>query len=186
MAACFNRLVLGLGLIGAIVLTGSSNVEAQAAKKEKKTYFKGKVISYDADLKLMRVAKGKQTVTLVVPPEIPMQIDSQPTTKKVAELPTDTYVSILLNADKSTGVQLDAQGPLVTRTIDEIDRENFTLKCHDDKKNVETVSFAADVPVTNDQVPGTLDDIKVGSKVFLKLSFDKSQALTIRVLKSKK
>lgn len=186
MVDSLKRLIPGFGLIAAILLVGSSNVEAQAAKKVKKTYFKGKVISYDAELKLMRVAKGTLTVTLVVEPEIPMQIDSQPTTRKVAELPTDTVVSILLNADKSAGVQLDAQGPVVLRTVESIDRENFTMKCRDDKKNVESVSFATDVPVTNDQVPGTLDDIKAGSRVFLKLSFDKSKAMTIRVIRSKK
>lgn len=184
MSINLTRILLGLGLLTAIVLSSASS-RAQAPAKQKKSYYKGKIISYDAERKLLRIANGKQSVTLVVEPNVPLQIDSMASTKKVADLPADSYISVLLNADKTAGLEVNALGPLVMGTIDAIDLENNKLQSVDKKKNPSSYVFAPNVPVTIDKTTGKVEEIKVGAQVQMKLSFDKSKALSIRVLRAK-
>ena len=178
-------LSVGLFAIVAIAVSWAAADDAVPTFKASKNAFKGKLIGFDSERNLIRLAKGSSSsATLVIDKNVKVIVDYQPSDRKLTDLPPDTIIGAVLNPDRTTLVEAHAFGPVVVRTVKSIDLEERTLHVVLGKKD-EALPFVKGTKVTKTKADATLDDVKPGDRVSLQLSVDKTKVLTIEVLPPK-
>jgi hypothetical protein len=143
--------------------------------------FKSKLIGYDAERNLIRLTRGMTSVTLIVDKNVKITVDHEASERKLSDVPANTNIGVVVNADKTTLLELHVLGPEVMRTIESVDLDKCALRTLAGKKE-ETLALSKGVMVTKGKDEASLEDIKPGTRVSLQLSFDKSKVLTIRLL----
>jgi len=171
-------------LLVGIGLWVQSTMSAQSAKVKATTT--GKLLVYDEQLQTLRVTKGTSSttsVTLVVAKDLKLTVDEQPTTKKLGDLPEGTYLDMTLNADKTTVVAINAEGPALRRVIQEIDFEKRIIKVRYSAKE-ELHQFDKDVLVRDERTKKdvSLADVKPGLLVGLRQSLDRTHITEIHIM----
>ena len=160
-------------------------VSFASAQSKSKSIVSAKLLTYDPDLGTIRATLGTSStkaVTLIVAKDVKLTVDEEATTKVLADLPEGTYLDLTLNADKTTVLSINAEGPGLRRTVESIDLKAGTITVRAGKKE-DTMKFDKDVTIRVDKGKPQLklEDVKPGMVVHLRQSFDRTHITEILV-----
>jgi hypothetical protein len=170
--------------IVALTIQTDDGTAAGAAKPAKGTKigYKGKFASFNPDLNTVLVTKGSKSVTFAMDKNAKLIVDQGKVERKINDLPPDTNISLVLNTDKSTILEMYAEGPAVRCTLEAIDADKHTLRVKTTKGET-TYPFIENVTVTRGKFPRKFEDLKTGADAYVKLAHDKSKVVSINLMK---
>ena len=145
---------------------------------------RGKLLYYDAERQIARLAVGRLETTFALDPKLAVIIDEKPA--KLADIPLTTNLLCYLNQEKSTITEIRLLGSVSRKTIRTLDVEKKEIHFERDSAT-RVYCLSEKLKVTKDEQPITLADLKPEQVVVVTFSaLNKLEIVAIKVAPPKK